>query len=109
MNCKGQSVLGFRCVCLDQSYTTDAIVTLLTKRRRTNACVCFQVRWEALQALCSAPPSDVLSCENWSSLQKHLSAALADPDLSVSPDTLTCLLLSQYVDAHSIINYPMTN
>ncbi|CAG12960.1 unnamed protein product [Tetraodon nigroviridis] len=41
-----------------------------------------EVRWEALQVLCSAPPSDVLSCENWSGLQKHLSAALADPDLS---------------------------
>ncbi|TWW68569.1 Protein broad-minded TBC1 domain family member 32 [Takifugu flavidus] len=41
-----------------------------------------QVRWEALQALCSAPPSDVLSCENGSSLHKHLAAALADPDLS---------------------------
>lgn len=51
-------------------------------------CVCFQVRWEALQALCSAPPSDVLSCENGSSLHKHLGAALADPDLSVSPDPL---------------------
>lgn len=47
--------------------------------------VCFQVRWEALQALCSAPPSDVLGCENWNSLQKHFSAALADPELSVSP------------------------
>lgn len=69
----------------------------------------FQVRWEALQALCSAPPSDVLSCENWSSLQKHLGAALADPDLSVSPDTLTCSFLSQYADAQTIINYPMVN
>lgn len=71
----------------------------------TKSDVCFQVRWEALQVLCSAPPSDVLSCENWSSLQKHLSAALADPDLSVSPDTLACLLLSQYQDAHLIITY----
>lgn len=47
------------------------------------------MRWEALQALCSAPPSDVLSCENGSSLHKQLGAALADPDLSVSPDLIT--------------------
>ncbi|XP_056283570.1 protein broad-minded isoform X2 [Pseudoliparis swirei] len=41
-----------------------------------------EVRWEALQALCSANPSDVLSCESWSSLRRNLSAALTDPDLS---------------------------
>nr|XP_033504941.1 protein broad-minded isoform X2 [Epinephelus lanceolatus] len=41
-----------------------------------------EVRWEALQALCCAPPSDVLSCESWSSLRRNLSAALTDPDLS---------------------------
>ncbi|XP_075893672.1 protein broad-minded isoform X1 [Nelusetta ayraudi] len=40
-----------------------------------------QVRWEALQALCCAPPSDVLSCESWSSLRRNLCAALSDPDL----------------------------
>uniref|UniRef100_A0A8C3AYS1 Protein broad-minded n=1 Tax=Cyclopterus lumpus TaxID=8103 RepID=A0A8C3AYS1_CYCLU len=41
-----------------------------------------EVRWEALQALCCANPSDVLSCESWSSLRRNLSAALTDPDLS---------------------------
>ncbi|KAJ0026787.1 hypothetical protein NQD34_017787 [Periophthalmus magnuspinnatus] len=41
-----------------------------------------EVRWEALQALCSAPPSDVLSCESWSSLRRNLCAALTEPDLS---------------------------
>ncbi|CAK6983514.1 protein broad-minded, partial [Scomber scombrus] len=43
-----------------------------------------EVRWEALQALCCAPPSDVLSCESWSSLRRNLCAALSesDPDLS---------------------------
>ena len=46
---------------------------------------CVQVRWQALQALCAAPPSDVLSCESWSSLRRNLCAALTDPDLSVSP------------------------
>lgn len=54
--------------------------------------MCFQVRWEALQALCCAPPSDVLSCESGSSLHKQLAAALADPDphLSVSTHVLVC-------------------
>ncbi|XP_070782053.1 protein broad-minded [Enoplosus armatus] len=41
-----------------------------------------EVRYEALQALCCAPPSDVLSCESWSSLRRNLCAALADADLS---------------------------
>uniref|UniRef100_A0A8C6UUP5 Protein broad-minded n=1 Tax=Neogobius melanostomus TaxID=47308 RepID=A0A8C6UUP5_9GOBI len=41
-----------------------------------------EVRWEALQALCSAPPSDILSCESWSSLRRNLCAALTEPDLS---------------------------
>uniref|UniRef100_A0A8D0CYK9 Protein broad-minded n=1 Tax=Sander lucioperca TaxID=283035 RepID=A0A8D0CYK9_SANLU len=41
-----------------------------------------EVRWEALQALCCAPPSDVLSCESWSSLRRNLCAALTDPGLS---------------------------
>ncbi|XP_068433515.1 protein broad-minded isoform X2 [Clinocottus analis] len=41
-----------------------------------------EVRWEALQALCCANPSDVLSCESWGSLRRNLSAALTDPDLS---------------------------
>ena len=44
------------------------------------------MRWEALQKLCCAPPSDVLSCETWNSLRTSLSAVLddRDPDLSVS-------------------------
>ncbi|XP_029318719.1 LOW QUALITY PROTEIN: protein broad-minded [Cottoperca gobio] len=41
-----------------------------------------EVRWEALQVLCCAPPSDVLICESWSSLRRNLCAALTDPDLS---------------------------
>uniref|UniRef100_A0A8C7JFI3 Protein broad-minded n=1 Tax=Oncorhynchus kisutch TaxID=8019 RepID=A0A8C7JFI3_ONCKI len=32
-----------------------------------------EVRWEALQALCCAPPSDVLSCESWSGLLAPMS------------------------------------
>ncbi|XP_034506889.1 protein broad-minded-like isoform X1 [Ailuropoda melanoleuca] len=39
-----------------------------------------EVRYEALQTLCSAPPSDVLNCENWTTLCEKLTASLSDPD-----------------------------
>ncbi|XP_055391021.1 protein broad-minded isoform X2 [Bubalus kerabau] len=39
-----------------------------------------QVRYEALQTLCSAPPSDVLNCENWTTLCEKLTVYLSDPD-----------------------------
>ncbi|XP_073428300.1 protein broad-minded isoform X1 [Dendrobates tinctorius] len=39
-----------------------------------------EVRKEAMQTLCSAPPSDVLNCECWNVLHKNLTVALADPD-----------------------------
>ncbi|XP_073931565.1 protein broad-minded isoform X3 [Castor canadensis] len=39
-----------------------------------------EVRYEALQALCSAPPSDVLNCENWTTLCEKLSVSFSDPD-----------------------------
>ncbi|XP_027625272.1 protein broad-minded [Tupaia chinensis] len=39
-----------------------------------------EVRYEALQTLCSAPPSDVLNCENWTTLCGKLTALLSDPD-----------------------------
>ncbi|TRY89906.1 hypothetical protein DNTS_034232 [Danionella cerebrum] len=47
-----------------------------------------EVRWEALQSLCYAPPSDVLSCESWSGLRRNLSAALNDPDPELSDKVL---------------------
>ncbi|GAB1295116.1 Protein broad-minded [Apodemus speciosus] len=43
----------------------------------TDSC---KVRYEALQTLCSAPPSDVLSCENWTTLCEKLTTSLSDPD-----------------------------
>uniref|UniRef100_A0A6I8NMV1 Protein broad-minded n=1 Tax=Ornithorhynchus anatinus TaxID=9258 RepID=A0A6I8NMV1_ORNAN len=43
-----------------------------------------EVRHEAMQILCSAPPSDVLNCENWPVLREKLTVALADPDLAFS-------------------------
>uniref|UniRef100_A0A8C5ZP88 Protein broad-minded n=1 Tax=Marmota marmota marmota TaxID=9994 RepID=A0A8C5ZP88_MARMA len=39
-----------------------------------------EVRYDALQTLCSAPPSDVLNCENWSTLCEKLTLCLSDPD-----------------------------
>ncbi|XP_076773149.1 protein broad-minded isoform X3 [Arvicanthis niloticus] len=39
-----------------------------------------EVRYEALQTLCSAPPSDVLGCENWTALCEKLTTSLSDPD-----------------------------
>ncbi|KAJ8779800.1 hypothetical protein J1605_012287 [Eschrichtius robustus] len=39
-----------------------------------------QVRYEGLQTLCSAPPSDVLNCENWTTLCEKLTVYLSDPD-----------------------------
>lgn len=39
-----------------------------------------EVRYEALHMLCSAPPSDVLTCENWTTLCEKLTMSLSDPD-----------------------------
>ncbi|XP_036104221.1 protein broad-minded isoform X11 [Molossus molossus] len=39
-----------------------------------------EVRYEALHMLCSAPPSDVLNCENWTTLCEKLTVSLSDPD-----------------------------
>ncbi|XP_078398297.1 protein broad-minded isoform X4 [Cetorhinus maximus] len=47
-----------------------------------------EVRREALQTLCCAPPSDVLNCDCWATLRKHLAAALSDPDSTLSEKSL---------------------
>ncbi|MFT7802979.1 protein broad-minded [Arapaima gigas] len=47
-----------------------------------------EVRWEALQFLCCAPLSDVLSSESWCNLCRSLSATLADPDPELSEKAL---------------------
>ncbi|XP_066563701.1 protein broad-minded [Amia ocellicauda] len=47
-----------------------------------------EVRWDALQTLCCAPPSDVLSCESWSALRRSLCSALADADPAFSDKVL---------------------
>uniref|UniRef100_F6RL60 Protein broad-minded n=1 Tax=Callithrix jacchus TaxID=9483 RepID=F6RL60_CALJA len=43
-----------------------------------------EVRYEALQTLCSAPLSDVLNCENWTTLCEKLTVSLSDPDPAFS-------------------------
>ncbi|XP_012998946.1 protein broad-minded isoform X2 [Cavia porcellus] len=59
-----------------------------------------EVRHEALQTLCSAPPSDVLNCEDWTTLCERLAASLSEPDpvfsdriLKFSAQTFTLLPL----------------
>uniref|UniRef100_A0A8C3TNW0 Protein broad-minded n=1 Tax=Catharus ustulatus TaxID=91951 RepID=A0A8C3TNW0_CATUS len=47
-----------------------------------------EVRREALQTLCLAPASDILSSESWPSLRKHLTISLADPDATFSEKIL---------------------
>ncbi|NXE31944.1 BROMI protein, partial [Ptilorrhoa leucosticta] len=47
-----------------------------------------EVRQEALQMLCLAPASDILSSESWPSLRKHLTISLADPDAVFSEKIL---------------------
>ncbi|XP_068794262.1 protein broad-minded isoform X5 [Struthio camelus] len=47
-----------------------------------------EVRQEALQTLCSAPPSDILNSESWPNLRKHLTMSLSDPDATFSEKIL---------------------
>uniref|UniRef100_A0A8C5T021 Protein broad-minded n=1 Tax=Malurus cyaneus samueli TaxID=2593467 RepID=A0A8C5T021_9PASS len=47
-----------------------------------------EVRQEALQTLCLAPASDILSSESWPRLRKHLTISLADPDATFSEKIL---------------------
>ncbi|XP_021246679.1 protein broad-minded isoform X4 [Numida meleagris] len=47
-----------------------------------------EVRQEALQTLCLAPPTDVLNSECWPNLRKHLTMSLSDPDAIFSEKIL---------------------
>ncbi|NXW13334.1 BROMI protein, partial [Circaetus pectoralis] len=47
-----------------------------------------EVRQEALQTLCFAPPSDILNSESWPNLRKHLTMSLSDPDATFSEKIL---------------------
>ncbi|EHB03981.1 hypothetical protein GW7_15988, partial [Heterocephalus glaber] len=63
-----------------------------------------EVRHEALQMLCSAPPSDILGCENGASLCQRLTAALSDPD-----PVLSDRILKFYAQAFILLPLHMTN
>uniref|UniRef100_A0A8B9FFS5 Protein broad-minded n=1 Tax=Amazona collaria TaxID=241587 RepID=A0A8B9FFS5_9PSIT len=48
----------------------------------------MEVRQEALQTLCFAPPSDILNSETWPDLRKHLTVSLSDPNTAFSEKIL---------------------
>lgn len=62
-----------------------------------------EVRYEALQTLCSAPPSDVLNCENWTTLCEKLTSSLSDPD-----PTFTDRILKFYAQTFTLSPLHMT-
>uniref|UniRef100_A0A8C5F1A7 Protein broad-minded n=1 Tax=Gopherus evgoodei TaxID=1825980 RepID=A0A8C5F1A7_9SAUR len=59
-----------------------------------------EVRQEAMQTLCSAPPSDVLNCESWSNLRKHLTMSLSDPDSTFSVSKCNTVFLPLFSAKH---------
>ncbi|XP_023203531.1 protein broad-minded isoform X2 [Xiphophorus maculatus] len=65
-----------------QSYTFIRQEQLQVLAEKLDSSKPKEVRREALQALCCATPSDVLSCESWSALRRNLCSALTEPDLS---------------------------
>nr|XP_033794937.1 protein broad-minded isoform X2 [Geotrypetes seraphini] len=64
----------------NQSYTFMNQEQLQLIADRLNPSQPKEVRQEAMHTLCSAPPSDVLNCESWTTLRKTLMVSLADPD-----------------------------
>uniref|UniRef100_A0A674HY82 Protein broad-minded n=1 Tax=Terrapene triunguis TaxID=2587831 RepID=A0A674HY82_9SAUR len=72
----------------NQSYTFMNQEQLQLLVERLDPAQPKEVRQEAMQTLCSAPPSDVLNCESWSNLRKHLTMSLSDPDSTFSDKIL---------------------
>ncbi|XP_039384714.1 protein broad-minded isoform X2 [Mauremys reevesii] len=72
----------------NQSYTFMNQEQLQLLVERLDPAQPKEVRQEAMQTLCSAPPSDVLNCESWSNLRKHLTTSLSDPDSTFSDKIL---------------------
>nr|XP_057920239.1 protein broad-minded [Doryrhamphus excisus]XP_057920246.1 protein broad-minded [Doryrhamphus excisus]XP_057920253.1 protein broad-minded [Doryrhamphus excisus]XP_057920261.1 protein broad-minded [Doryrhamphus excisus] len=64
----------------NQSYAFIRQEQLQALAEKLDASQPKEVRREALQVLCCAPPSDVLSCESWAHLRQNLCAALIEPD-----------------------------
>lgn len=84
--------MGLLIWCTTKSYfflPTTYIVNYLSERLLWTDLYCLsfwllQVRQEALQTLCFAPPSNVLNSAGWPNLRKHLTMSLSDPDATFS-------------------------
>ncbi|XP_007897852.2 LOW QUALITY PROTEIN: protein broad-minded [Callorhinchus milii] len=72
----------------NQSYTFMNQEQLEIIAERLDSTQPKEVRREALQTLCCAPPSDVLNCECWVTLRKCLATTLSDPDATLSDKSL---------------------
>ncbi|XP_010123351.1 PREDICTED: protein broad-minded [Chlamydotis macqueenii] len=72
----------------NQSYTFMSQEQLQLLVERLDPIQPKEVRQEALQTLCFAPPSDVLNSESWPNLRKHLTVSLSDPDATFSEKIL---------------------
>ncbi|XP_061479706.1 protein broad-minded isoform X2 [Rhineura floridana] len=72
----------------NQSYTFMNQEQLQQLVERLDLAQPKEVRQEAMQTLCSAPPSDILNCESWTNIRKHLATALSDPDSNFSDKVL---------------------
>ncbi|KFV92289.1 Protein broad-minded, partial [Fulmarus glacialis] len=71
-----------------QSYTFMSQEQLQLLIERLDPIQPKEVRQEALQTLCFAPPSDILNSECWPNLRKHLTMSLSDPDATFSEKIL---------------------
>ncbi|NXF35797.1 BROMI protein, partial [Nyctibius bracteatus] len=72
----------------NQSYTFMSQEQLQLLVERLDPIQPKEVRQEALQTLCLAPPSDILNSESWPHLRKHLTMSLSDPDATFSEKIL---------------------
>ncbi|XP_005433974.2 protein broad-minded [Falco cherrug] len=87
----------------NQSYTFMSQEQLQLLVERLDPIQPKEVRQEALQTLCFAPPSDVLNFESWPNLRKHLTMSLSDPDATFSEK-----ILRFYAKAFSSSPFNMT-
>ncbi|KAK4824056.1 hypothetical protein QYF61_009907, partial [Mycteria americana] len=72
----------------NQSYTFMSQEQLQLLVERLDPIQPKEVRQEALQTLCFAPPSDILNSESWPNLRKHLTMSLSDADATFSEKIL---------------------
>ncbi|XP_061900849.1 protein broad-minded isoform X1 [Entelurus aequoreus] len=72
----------------NQSYAFIRQEQLQALAEKLDASQPEEVRKKALQALCCAPPSDVLCCESWNHLRQNLCAMLIEPNTDLSDNVL---------------------